>query len=51
MILCLECANREDVDYRLWLRWERRNSKRKGGELTPRPREAWPGPSEGPCRA
>jgi hypothetical protein len=39
-VLCLECANRQGVRYRLALRWERRNSKRKGGQLVPRPRQA-----------
>jgi hypothetical protein len=39
-ILCLDCANRERVRYRPSMRWERRNRKRKGGKLVPRPRKA-----------
>ena len=39
-VLCLDCANRERIAYRLSRKWEAKNRKRKGGKLVPSPRKA-----------
>jgi hypothetical protein len=39
-IICVACADSQEIYYRPSMRWERRNRKRKGGKLVPRPRRA-----------
>jgi hypothetical protein len=39
-ILCVFCADREQIHYRPSMRWERRNRKRDDGKLVPSARKA-----------